>query len=611
MYKKFNDTPFISENGNKKSIEPFDTIEINNFAECIADFAANCETPMTIGLQGDWGSGKTSLMNMIKCHLAEGDFYKVDINTWHYSMFRQDEYLGIVIIKSLLEELSKLFEKKNSVVSNSLKKLGSTLGNGLQKALNVGKAVQIGGITYNDAMEAIKGEDTSLQVENLAGILLQFKHEFQAIFKDFLLNIDESSTNDEEKKKRKRIFFFIDDLDRIRPIKAIEVLETLKNFMDVEGCVFVLAVDYEIVQMGIAEKFGKDIQRTSGKSFFDKIIQLPFSMPIASYNIESYISDLLKGSKFYNYQIENNHEDRRFFVDITEVTIGRNPRSIKRAINYASLLERIRAKNSTKEAKKDRNTTKLLYSIVCMQIAWPELFEYFIGNPSPETIKNLENWDFLDKLPHAKKLFARVNDVDEVKDNISAFFDTLYTILDSDEKDGVITDKEFEPLLYILKYVKLTSEKSILKSEDPLKKTFKALLECNCKNNLKLYQFFNDVFLNSLFATSESISYKKGGWSYITMVYKRKQLGTLVSLKTRPFIFRIKINKDDLLKHFESSPEYEVMVKIVKDFDNSTATTGIGDTEIDCIELSQGYDLIQSKDVLNKLFKAITNQIKE
>ena len=129
---------------------------------------------MTIGLQGDWGSGKTSLMNMIKCHLAEGDFYKVDINTWHYSMFRQDEYLGIVIIKSLLEELSKLFEKKNSVVSNSLKKLGSTLGNGLQKALNVGKAVQIGGITYNDAMEAIKGEDTSLQVENLAGILLQF-----------------------------------------------------------------------------------------------------------------------------------------------------------------------------------------------------------------------------------------------------------------------------------------------------------------------------------------------------------------------------------------------------------------------------------------------------
>lgn len=197
MYKKFNDTPFISENGNKKSIELFDTIEINNFAECIADFAANCETPMTIGLQGDWGSGKTSLMNMIKCHLAEGDFYKVDINTWHYSMFRQDEYLGIVIIKSLLEELSKLFENKNTKTNNSLGKLAITLGNGLQKALNVGKAVQIGGITYNDAMEAIKGEDTSLQVENLAGILLQFKQEFQALIRESL-NIE-----------NERIFFFI------------------------------------------------------------------------------------------------------------------------------------------------------------------------------------------------------------------------------------------------------------------------------------------------------------------------------------------------------------------------------------------------------------------
>src|SRR5574344_291898 len=57
----------------------------------------------------------------------------------------QEEYLGIVIIKSLLEELSKLFENKNTKTNNSLGKLAITLGNGLQKALNVGKAVQIGG----------------------------------------------------------------------------------------------------------------------------------------------------------------------------------------------------------------------------------------------------------------------------------------------------------------------------------------------------------------------------------------------------------------------------------------------------------------------------------
>lgn len=598
IYKKFNDTPFISTDENKKSIEPFDTIEIKNFAECIADFIMKCDTPMTVGLQGDWGTGKTSLMNMIKCYLS-AKTNKVDVNTWHYSMFRQDEYLGIVIIKSLLDELSRLFEKKNSNVSQSLKKLGQALGTGLHKAINVAKTIQIGGATYNDVKEAIQGEDTSLQVENLSALLFQFKLEFQRLIKENIVDQNE------------RIFFFIDDLDRIRPIKAIEVLETLKNFMDVEGCVFVLAVDYEIVQMGIAEKFGKDIQRTSGKSFFDKIIQLPFSMPVSSYNIEKYISDLLTDSKFYNYTMERNLEDSAFFVEITEVTIGRNPRSIKRAINYAALLEKIRAKNSTRESKKDRNTTKLLYSIVCMQIAWPELFEYFVVNPSPETIKNLENWDFLDKLPQAKKLFARVNNVDEVKDNISAFFDALYSILDTDSKDGFITDKEFEPLLYVLKYVKLTSDKNITRSEDPLRKSFRRLVEANGKGNAELSRFFEEVFLNSRFATSENISYKKGGAAYITMVYKRRQLGTLVSLKSRPFLFRIKQSREEILKQFHGLPEYDLMAGIVKDLDNANTLTGIGDTEIDCEKLwSNGYSA-EAKEILNKIYKAAANMLND
>lgn len=594
-FRKFNDSPFIAESDNKKSIESFDTIEVKNFADSIAEFIVTCETPMTIGLQGDWGTGKTSLMNMIKCYLPEERNHKIDINTWHYSMFRQDEYLGIIIIKSLLDQLSNKFNTKDNNLSSSFKKLGKVLEVGLQKAINVAKVVQVGGITYKDAKEAVEGEDNSIQIENLSALLLQFKKEFQSIIKQNVVD------------KNERIFFFVDDLDRIRPIKAIEVLETLKNFMDVEGCVFILAVDYEIVQMGIAEKFGKDIQRTSGKSFFDKIIQLPFTMPTSSYNIEGYISDLLKDSKFYNYKIENNEEDRVFFVDITEVTIGRNPRSIKRAINYASLLERIRAKNSTKESKKDRTTTKLLYAIVCMQIAWPELFEYFVINPSPDTIKNLENWDYLDKLPQAKKLFARVSNVDEVKDNISAFFDTLYAILDTEEKDGIITDKELEPLLDVLKYVKLTSQKNIVKSEDPLRKLFKRILDQNASKNVQMHTFFNEVFLNSQFAISDNINYKKGGWSYVTMVSNRKQLGSLVSLKTRPFILRLKASKELIINPYSDKPEFEILSKIVRDLENANAVTGIGDTEVDCLELASNYDVKTAKEVLNKIFKSITS----
>ncbi len=50
----------------------------------------------------------------------------------------------------------------------------------------------------------------------------------------------------------RRLVIFVDDLDRIRPSVALELLEAIKNFIDVPGCVFVMTLDYEVVQAGHA-----------------------------------------------------------------------------------------------------------------------------------------------------------------------------------------------------------------------------------------------------------------------------------------------------------------------------------------------------------------------
>lgn len=595
--KKFNDYPFISTN--KDDITIFDRIEVQDFAECIAGFISSCQTPMTVGLQGDWGTGKTSMMNMIKCNLPDEKSLKLDINTWHYSMFRQDEYLGIIIVQSLVDSLAQEIAKKDPEVSNSMKEASKKIGGVLQKFANVGKSIQIGipggGISINEIQEAMKTVDDSLQVENLSAIMLKFKIDFTKLVEKYLCNRNE------------RIVFFVDDLDRIKPIKAIEVLETLKNFMDVEGCVFVLAVDYEIVQLGIAEKFGTDIQQTSGKSFFDKIIQLPFTMPTCSYNIEKYLNDLLKESGFYGYKLDNNSVDSAFFVDITETTVGRNPRSIKRAINYATLLERIRTKSvAGLKQRKSTETSKLLYSMVCMQIAWPELFEYFVLNPSAETIRRLEDWDFLDNLPHARKLFKRVSNIEEVKDNISAFFDTIYNLLDKDSS-GCISDEEVKPLLDVLEYVKLTSEKVIKKSERPLK-TYRDRVLSNIGLIKEYVNFYDEVFMKSDWAKTDEYDYKKAGVRYFTMVRNRRQIGSLVSLRSCPLLIRIKESRTNLLKHLQEDPDYEIIERILKGPDAIYATTGIGDTAIDCSEmllLSDDKDPIAILNRISKVFQSL------
>ena len=90
--------------------------------------------------------------------------------------------------------------------------------------------------------------------------------------------------------------FFIDDLDRIDPPVAVKILELLKNIFDLPRCIFVLAIDYNVVVKGLKSKFGELTAQNERefRYFFDKIIQLPFTMPMPSYKIDTFLTDKLK-----------------------------------------------------------------------------------------------------------------------------------------------------------------------------------------------------------------------------------------------------------------------------------------------------------------------------
>ena len=71
---------------------------------------------------------------------------------------------------------------------------------------------------------------------------------------------------------------FVDDLDRLNPPVAVEILELLKNIFCINDCIFVLAIDYEVVVKGLEPKFGKltDKNEREFRSFFDKIYKCRF-----------------------------------------------------------------------------------------------------------------------------------------------------------------------------------------------------------------------------------------------------------------------------------------------------------------------------------------------
>ena len=68
----------------------------------------------------------------------------------------------------------------------------------------------------------------------------------------------------------------------------------LKLFLDCDNCVFVLAIDYAVVSQGVKQKYGELIGEEKGKSFFDKIIQVPFKMPVAQYDVKNYVTASLQ-----------------------------------------------------------------------------------------------------------------------------------------------------------------------------------------------------------------------------------------------------------------------------------------------------------------------------
>ena len=95
-----------------------DRLGLSAYSVSLAAFIKNCVTPTTIAVQGDWGSGKTSLLHMIRGTLnpsvssaektnteADEDYLCIDFNTWQYSQFEMSDSLSITFLTCFLKNI--------------------------------------------------------------------------------------------------------------------------------------------------------------------------------------------------------------------------------------------------------------------------------------------------------------------------------------------------------------------------------------------------------------------------------------------------------------------------------------------------------------------------
>ena len=179
---------------------------------------------------------------------ANGNVIAFTLNTWQYAQLTTDNELSLLFLDALF-----------SCVSDDRNVTRKVL-NGVWAAVRSLKKVEFAGFGVEFGGDGNGGGQVGLDV-------------LKANFAEQVKKRLENTGCD-------RVVVFIDDLDRILPMRAVEILESLKNFVDVEGTVFVIACDYEVVRKGLKAKFDVSEDDLEGRSFFDKIIQVPFRMPI-------------------------------------------------------------------------------------------------------------------------------------------------------------------------------------------------------------------------------------------------------------------------------------------------------------------------------------------
>ncbi|HOC30497.1 MAG TPA: P-loop NTPase fold protein [Treponemataceae bacterium] len=418
-----------------------DTLGIGDYADSLAKFIQNCDSPMTIAIQGDWGSGKTSMMNLIREKIKK-NVIPVWFNTWQYSQFDMGGYLSISLISSLLEEI-----KPEKNITDSLKKFMSAAAKG---AMTI--AIE------KTAGETIAGQfaDTN-SVADLTSELRDLKHKIETAIEWRL-----------QKEQLDRVVIFVDDLDRLPPERAIEVLEVMKTFLDIPGCIFILAVDYGIVIQGIRKKYGEMVEESKGKSFFDKIIQLPFILPVNQYDVHTFIDDLLQASPGIISRKMGKEQGIELLTNLVRDSIGFNPRSVKRLFNSYLLLidvmEKKRNKNSADEKhkidKKDRQ--RILFAVLCIQMAFDPLYDTLLHDLEIIDDDYLTLLADESKLRENKTLMSNLHKnmksiPDMLFQKMATFCNVFYQAIQCDDILDELSDEEVRNLREILSFSSITS----------------------------------------------------------------------------------------------------------------------------------------------------------
>jgi hypothetical protein len=340
-------------------------LRFDHYAAALAGMITQSRPEFAIGIFGGWGSGKTTLMRAIKRRLTDDpNVVTAWFTAWRYE---KDPHLILPLLDTLRSEL----EARAKTDSRWPREAAALIGRAGQAFLAgvtvTGGTPLIGaGLDLGKVMEAAEKQKMHP---------LSFYH---AGFVDLSEAISKLSGGGD-----RRVVIFVDDLDRCQPANALEVLDSMKLFFDVEGCVFVVGLDQEIAEKAVARKYqmpDHDTEPTlDGAQYIEKLFQVHFNLPRLGIQMLPGYLDYIKGhcglTGVQRADIDA-HVRRHFRYLRDEGSI--NPRQVKRLINtYTMQLLML------SPALGERLDPDVVLGLLCMSIrdGWQPFYNQLAAEP--------------------------------------------------------------------------------------------------------------------------------------------------------------------------------------------------------------------------------------
>lgn len=224
--------------------------------------------PLVLAIDAPYGSGKSTLVNMLRSVLTNKNFQTIYFDAWRADHVNDPLVAMVAALDEVVSKDAVVRDKVKASLDIVKKVTGTVAKRGVVAAV---KMATIGAVDLTDDVEEILKDFAGEMTTDLVG---EFQRE-EKLISCFREALEKMVKQLPQAEKKEALVFFIDELDRCRPDFAISLLERVKHMFDVSNVIFVLSVDKAQLEAATAAIYGERINATE---YLRKFIDLEFGL---------------------------------------------------------------------------------------------------------------------------------------------------------------------------------------------------------------------------------------------------------------------------------------------------------------------------------------------